>query len=46
MIGIWLLVIFGGAVGVLSTLYLFFGMPAMIIYKLYRKIKYNISMFD
>lgn len=45
MIGIWLLSIIGGAVGILSTLYLFFGMPVVIGWKIYRKVKYGTSMF-
>lgn len=33
-------------IGGLSTLYLFFSMPAVIIWKFYRKFKYHISILD
>lgn len=36
--------IIGGAAGILSTLYLLFSFPAVIIWKLYRKIAHGIPM--
>jgi hypothetical protein len=45
-IGLWILVLIGGAVGALSTLYIIISLFATIIYKIYRKVKCNISMFD
>lgn len=33
-------------IGGLSTLYLLFGMPAVFIWKCYRKFKYNIALTD
>ncbi len=43
-IGILLIMIIGGLAGVLSTAYLTFSVPAVIIYKLYRKIRFGISI--
>lgn len=41
-----LIAIIGGSVGVLTTLYCALSLPAVIIWKFYRKIKYHTSMFD
>ncbi|MBO5303768.1 MAG: hypothetical protein J6A92_06930 [Lachnospiraceae bacterium] len=41
-----LLIIFMLVVGVLPCLYMLISMPAVIIWKIYRKIKYNISIND
>ena len=41
-----LIAIIGGAVGILSTLYCTISMIAVIIWKIYRKVRYQISMFD
>lgn len=41
-----LLAIIGGAVGILSTLYCTISMIVVIIRKIYRKARYQISMFD
>lgn len=43
-IGILIVAIVGGAVGILSTLYLTFSLPAVIIWKVYRKIHLGIPM--
>lgn len=43
-IGLLLIAIFGGAVGILSTLYLLFSLPAVIIWKIYRRIHLGISI--
>lgn len=45
-IGILLLVIIGGAAGLLSTLYLVVSMIWVLIYKIYRKIRYHASLYD
>lgn len=37
-IGILILMIVGGGVGILSSLYIALSFPAMIIWKIYRKI--------
>lgn len=43
---LWLLIFIGGAAGALSTLYIVISLFAMIVYKLYRKIKYHVSIYD
>lgn len=43
-IGILIVAIVGGAVGILSTLYLTISLPAVIIWKVYRKIHLGIPM--
>ncbi len=43
-IGMILLVIIGGATGLLTTAYLTLSIPAVLIYKLYRKLRFGISM--
>lgn len=41
---ILLVAIIGGAAGLLSTIYLTFSLPAIIIWKIYRKIHLGIPM--
>lgn len=43
-IGILLIAIVGGVVGILSTLYLTFSFPAVIIWKIYRRIAKGIPL--
>ncbi|MBS7341114.1 MAG: hypothetical protein ACI4EP_01035 [Suilimivivens sp.] len=43
-IGMLLIIIVGGLVGVLSTLYLTFSFPAVIIWKIYRRITKGIPL--
>lgn len=43
---IGIMMIAGGVVGICSTLYLFLSMPVLIGWKLYRKAKFHISLFD
>lgn len=45
-IGLWILVIIGGATGALSTIYIIVSLFATIFFKLYRKAKYHISLYD
>lgn len=45
-IWVWPIVILGGIVGVLSTLYLTFSVFVVLGYKIYRKLKYGISLYD
>lgn len=45
-IGLWLLVIIGGAAGALSTLYLIVALMIVVIYKMYRKIRFGLSLYD
>lgn len=45
-IGMWLLVIIGGAAGLFSTLYIVVSLIGMLGYKCYRKARYHISFFN
>lgn len=42
----WIMIIVGGLAGVLSCLYLMVGMPVLIVWKIYRKIRYHIAIYD
>ncbi len=42
----WILVIFGGGVGLFSTLYIVFSLVGVILYKCYRKLRFGISLFN
>ncbi|ADL04142.1 hypothetical protein Closa_1545 [[Clostridium] saccharolyticum WM1] len=41
-----ILIVIYAVIGGLSTLYLFLSMPAVIIWKFYRKFKYHISLLN
>lgn len=41
-----LILIIGGAAGILSTFYIVISLFATLGYKIYRKIKYGISIFN
>lgn len=43
-IGILLIAILGGAVGIFSTLYLVVSIPAVLVWKIYRRIALGIPM--
>ena len=43
-IGILILMIVGGGVGILSSLYIALSFPAMIIWKIYRKILHGYKL--
>lgn len=43
-IGLLLMLIVGGGVGLAATLYLLISLPAVIIWKLYRRITHGIPM--
>lgn len=45
-IGLWIIIILGGAVGILSTLYCVVSLIAVLIYKVYRKIVHKIPMYN
>ncbi|WP_180994614.1 hypothetical protein [Clostridium sp. chh4-2] len=45
-IGIIIIMIIYGLIGGLSTLFLFLGMPGLIIWKIYRRIKYHTALTD
>ncbi len=44
-IGVIILAVVGGTVGILSSIYLLVSMPAVIIWKFYRKIRFGLSVF-
>ncbi|MBQ7955556.1 MAG: hypothetical protein IJ282_07370 [Lachnospiraceae bacterium] len=41
----WIIIIVGGAVGVISSLYMLLSIPAIIVWKIYRKIRYKCSLY-
>lgn len=43
-IGLLLIAVIGGIVGIASTLYLLFSFPAIIIWKIYRKVTKGIPL--
>lgn len=45
-IGLIILMIIGGAAGLLSTLYLTLSIPVVLIYKVFRKVRYGISIMN
>lgn len=45
-IGLILLMIIGGSVGIFSTLYIMISLPATIIQKIYRKVRFGTSLFN
>lgn len=42
----WLLIIFGGGIGLFSTLYIVVSLFGVIGFKIFRKIKYGMSLYD
>lgn len=42
----WCLIIFGGGIGIFSTAYMVVSLVGVIMFKIYRKIKYGISVFN
>lgn len=45
-IGTIILIIIGGACGIFSTLYIVFSLFGVIGYKIYRKIRHGISLYN
>lgn len=45
-IGILLLVIIGGVTGFISTAYMVLSLIGTIAYKIYRSLKYHVSLYD
>ena len=43
---LWSIIIIGGSVGLLSSLYCIFSLVAVIGFKIYRMIKYGASLYD
>ncbi len=42
----WIVIVIGCLLGLVSSLYIVVSMIGMIIYKIYRKCKYNLSLYD
>lgn len=45
-IGLWIIIIVGGAVGVLSTAYCVVSLLAVLVYKVYRRIVHKIPLYN
>lgn len=43
-IGLMILMIIGGATGLITTLYLVISLPVVIVWKIYRKIRYGYAL--
>ena len=43
---LWSIIIIGGSVGLLSSLYCILSLVVVIGYKIYRMIKYGTSLYD
>ena len=43
---IWIMMIVGGAAGLLSTAYLVLAMPIILVWMIFRKVKYHIAICD
>ena len=43
-IGVLLIAVVGGAVGLFATLYLVVSFPAVLIWKIYRKVRFGIAL--
>lgn len=45
-IGMLILMVVGGAVGLISSLYIAVSFPAVILWKMYRKVRYGYRLND
>lgn len=45
-IGIMIIAMVGGLAGMLSTVYLMISLPAVLIWKLYRKVRFGYTMYQ
>lgn len=45
-IGLLILIIIGGGAGALSTLYIVFSLFGTLGYKIYRSVKYHVSLYS
>ncbi|MDD6655690.1 MAG: hypothetical protein PUE95_00065 [Lachnospiraceae bacterium] len=45
-VGMLIIAIIGGAAGILSTLYLLFSLPVVIVWKIYRRIRFGYSLYS
>lgn len=44
-LGLWIIIIIGGVSGIVSSLYIVFSLFGTLGYKIYRKIRYGISLY-
>lgn len=45
-IGMLIICVVGGLTGLLSSVYLLFSMPILIIWKIYRRIRFGYSLYQ
>lgn len=45
-VGMLIIAVIGGAAGILSTLYLLFSLPIVIVWKIYRRIRFGYSLYS
>ena len=45
-IGMYLLLFIGGGIGILTTLFAYIGIIAIIVWKIYRKIRFGYRLYD
>ncbi len=45
-IGLWIIVIIGGGVGALSSIYIVASLLGTIAYKIYRSLRYHVSLYN
>ena len=43
---IWIMIILGGGAGILSCAYLVLAMPVLLVWKICRKVKYHIGLYE
>ncbi len=43
---LWIIIILGGGMSLILCLYMIISLIVMIIYKIYRKIRYHASLYD
>lgn len=41
----WIVIIVGGGVGIITTLYMVLSIPTVIVWKIYRKIRFKKSLY-
>lgn len=40
-----IVMIIGGGVGIISSLYMLFSIPVIVVWKIYRSIRYKVSLY-
>lgn len=44
-LGLWIIIIIGGVSGIVSSVYILFSLFGTLGYKIYRKIRFGISLY-